>query len=66
MRTAMHAARVLKKRFTETSCKKQYESWVLEHEADEDKMFDPSKRWYPNPLKVIHNMALTSICGFIR
>lgn len=52
LRTAMYGAQQLKQRFHSASYKEEYESWLDENGEDEAKMFDPSKRWYPNPATV--------------
>lgn len=48
----MFGAQQLKKRFQSSSYKEEYDKWLNENENNPEKMFDPSKRWYPDPKSV--------------
>jgi len=45
----MFGAQQLKQRFHSPSYKEEYQKWVAENEGDEERMFDSTKRWYPDP-----------------
>jgi hypothetical protein len=48
----MYGAQQLKLRYQSASYKEEYDNWVQANGGDEEKMFDPSKRWLPNPSTV--------------
>jgi hypothetical protein len=48
----MYGAQQLKLRYQSASYRAEYDNWVMANDGDEAKMFDPAKRWLPDPSTV--------------